>query len=66
MPYIANLFATSFPCTLTCAGTCSHSTPLPGVAISWSSNSLTLGGGGGLFGHVPSGFERQSLCKSND
>ena len=38
-PSIANPFATSFPCTLTCAGTCSHLTSLPGVAISWSSSS---------------------------
>ena len=41
MPSIANPFATSFPCTLTCAGTCSHLTSLPGVAISWSSISQT-------------------------
>ena len=34
MPSMANPFATSFPCTLTCAGTCSHLTSLPGVAIS--------------------------------
>ena len=30
-----------FPCTLTRAGTCSHLTFLPGVAISWSSISQT-------------------------
>ena len=41
MPSMANPFATSFPCTLTCAGTCSHLTSLPGVAISWSSISQT-------------------------
>ena len=41
MPSIANPFATSFPCTLTCAGTCSHLTSLPGFSISWSSISHT-------------------------
>ena len=41
MPSMANPFAISFPCTLTCAGTCSHLTSLPGVAISWSSISQT-------------------------
>ena len=41
MPSIANPFATSFPCTLTCAGTCSHVTSLPGFTISWSSISQT-------------------------
>ena len=41
MPSIANPFATSCPCTLTCAGTCSHLTSLPGFAISWSSISPT-------------------------
>ena len=41
MPSIANPFATSFPCTLTCAGTCSHLTSLPGFAISRSSISQT-------------------------
>ena len=41
MPSIANPFATSFPCTLTCAGTCSHLTSLPGFAISWGSISQT-------------------------
>ena len=39
MPSIANPFATSFPCTLTCAGTCSHLTSLPGFAIDRSSIS---------------------------
>ena len=39
MPSMAHPFAISFPCTLTCAGTCSHLTSLPGVAISWSSIS---------------------------
>ena len=39
MPSIANPFATSFPCTLTCTGTCSHLTSLPG--FSWSSISHT-------------------------
>ena len=37
MPSIANPFATSFPCTLTCADTCSHLTSLPSFALSWSS-----------------------------
>ena len=41
MPSIANPFATSFPCTLTCAGTCSDLTSLPGFAISRSSISQT-------------------------
>ena len=41
MPSIANPFSTSSPCTLTCAGTCSHLTSLPGFAISWSSISQT-------------------------
>ena len=42
MPSIANPFTTSFPCTLTSAGTCSHLTSLPGFAISWSSISQTV------------------------
>ena len=41
MPSIPNPFATSLPCTLTRAGTCSHLTSLPGFAISWSSISQT-------------------------
>ena len=41
MPSIANQFATSFPCTLTCAGTCAHLTSLPCFAISWSNISPT-------------------------
>ena len=41
MPSIASPFAISFPCMLTCAGTCSHLTSLPGFAISWSSISQT-------------------------
>ena len=41
MPSIANPFATSFPCTLTCAGTRSHLTSLPGFAVSRSSISQT-------------------------
>ena len=41
MPSIANPFTTSFPCTLTCAGTCSHLTSLPGFAISRSNISQT-------------------------
>ena len=49
MPSIANPFATSFPCTLTCAGTCSHLTSLPGFAISWSKG----GGEGGPLAVAP-------------
>ena len=41
MPSMANPFAISFPCTLTCAGTCSHLTSRPGVAISQSRISQT-------------------------
>ena len=41
MPSIANPFATSFPCTLTCAGACSHLTSLGSFSISWSSSSHT-------------------------
>ena len=41
MRSIAGPFAASFPCTLTCAETCSHLTSLPGFAASWSSISQT-------------------------
>ena len=52
MPSIANPFATSFPCTLACAGTCSHLTFLPSFSISWSDISQILGLGGGGGGQV--------------
>ena len=41
MPSIANPFATSLPYTLTCVGTSSHLTSLPGFAASRSSISQT-------------------------